>query len=187
MGSQNKIIQYQLEELTIKLCAKGKTQPEVAQLLSEELKSRSIDDIVSQPTVSRYMKQHRETVAEQAQSIIREYVQGTTPADIDRIEDAIKLIHDIVKDQVRVKTAHDEIVQPASYDIKFREKAAVDLIKVVLDKLNNTGVLPKETQDGKPDIEESVVPARSNVRSIIDRFGIGASGHKAGSSQTPVS
>jgi predicted transcriptional regulator len=81
MPGTNKIIRLNLQKTVEELISSGvTTSTAIAAVLKEKGYS------VSQPTVSRYLKEQREARKEQTQQIINSHVNETVPADLTALE-----------------------------------------------------------------------------------------------------
>jgi len=178
MASPNKIEQYNLQDLCLEFKSQGLNQDAIAKKLSVELQEgRGIDDSISQSAVQRFLKKIKNQRSEEAAEIVRGYTQTTVPRDLEVIEEVQNFLLSIKRNQEADPETGE--VKDLKINIRDRIYAAVSLARVTFDKLKNLGALdPPETgetgDDGKPNIDASTVPAGSNIRSISNRFGIGA-------------
>jgi len=174
MAAINKILKYQLVGKLLKLDGEGKTTQDIADLLSEELKSRGIDDSISQPTVHRHLQTIREERAAQGCQMVQDYNEITVPGDIEILEEIKAYFLMIFRNQRKEDSSGE--IKPAGYDYKMRSHAAMNLHQIVYTKWQKLGNLPKpgEDKDGEPCINESPVSSGSKVHSILGRFKTGS-------------
>jgi hypothetical protein len=85
MPAQDKIKKYELEQDV--LAIRGKTHIEIAKALTELLKGRGIEDSISQPTVSRYLKSVDEERKSASKAVLNEYINITLPADLKILDE----------------------------------------------------------------------------------------------------
>ncbi|HUV77061.1 MAG TPA: hypothetical protein VMW06_03280 [Desulfobacterales bacterium] len=178
MASPNKIEQYNLQILCLELKSQGYNQDDIAQKLSAELQgSREIDDSISQSAVQRFLKKIKDQRSEEAGEIVRGYTQAAVPRDLELIEEVQNFLLSIKRNEETDPETGE--VKDLKINIRDRIYAAVSLARVTFDKLKNLGALdPPETgetgENGQPNTGSPAVPTGSNVRSISERFGIGA-------------
>lgn len=82
MGRANKVIQMGIAGRIEQLIASGVTT-------SKDIAAKLTADgfVISQPTVSRWLREQKESRRETAQNIVREHVEKTVPADLDALEE----------------------------------------------------------------------------------------------------
>jgi hypothetical protein len=82
MGRANKVVQMGCAGKIEQLSASGiTTSKDLAAKLTAE------GFVISQPTVSRWLREQKENRRETTQKIVREHVEKTVPADLDALED----------------------------------------------------------------------------------------------------
>jgi predicted transcriptional regulator len=82
MGRYNKIAYLNLEPVIMQLQGDGvKRSKDIAAHL------RQMGHSISQPTVSRWLKEQRETKIEETQKLVRDHVQKVIPVDLDALEE----------------------------------------------------------------------------------------------------
>jgi hypothetical protein len=186
MAAQNKIEQYNLGTRVFELKEQGSPQDEIATILSRELmEGRGIDDAISQSTVQRYLKKAQDEQSGEARQYVKDYTNATVPNDLKIIEEVQSFLLNI-KRNLKEDPNTGELVA-AGIELRNRVYAATNLARVTFDKLKNLGALKPpgdtgetEEADGDTNNGQPAVSTGSNVRSIANRFGIGAGKSSAG-------
>ncbi|MBW1989414.1 MAG: hypothetical protein JRI97_07695 [Deltaproteobacteria bacterium] len=84
MAAINKIEKYGLQERVLALSGQGLTTREIADVITQDLQGQ---DTISQPTVSRWLKEIRKERSEQTREVYREYTKATAPKDCEVLDE----------------------------------------------------------------------------------------------------
>lgn len=83
----SKIEKYRLESRCLALFRQCRTTAEIADALTAELSAQQIDDAISQPTVSRWLKPYRDEVREETTQIIGDHIKAQVKDDLAVIDE----------------------------------------------------------------------------------------------------
>lgn len=98
MAAQNKIIKYQLTERVLEL--RSLPHEQIAEKLTSELRGKGIDDSISQPSVSRWLKKYSQECKEKATAVLNEYLDITLPADLKILDELSEFYLIIFRDRL---------------------------------------------------------------------------------------
>jgi hypothetical protein len=146
MSAANKITKYDLGEKALELSASCTTM-EIARLLTEHLQHKGVTDSISQPTVARFIKAHRDERASRTKALVESYVQGTTPKDLERCDQIIERHFQVFKN-LEPDPEIPGAVREAGYSWEQQSSAAMKVVRVIETKLKWSGILnEKDPED----------------------------------------
>lgn len=155
MAAANKIIKYELGEKTLELAASCTTM-EIARILTEEIQKKGVTDSVSQPSVARFIKAHRDERANQTKALVQSYVQGTTPRDLQILDD-VMLGHYHIYKNLKPDPENPEKLIPGEYSFEQCSSAGMKAVRVIETKLRWSGALSdKDPEDAAADAAKKI-------------------------------
>jgi len=166
MTSRKKIEQYGLEKRVLELLEEGKTDTEIAEILTEE----TPDDVsLSQPTVSRWLGPIKKIRQAIGTSMIYNRINTKLLSDTDKVEKAID------------RLAEDALDTKITTDPKARAEICTKLLKGIFEKWEVLGIKPFEDKpikhevtgkDGEPIQSEGelALQAGPGISGIVDRL-----------------
>lgn len=169
----SKIERYGLQEKILHLSAQpGMTTHKIAEILTEELDG---NDSISQPTVSRWLKDVREDRNEQTRIIVQDYLKKNIPKDLDALEEVeaffLHIFRNMTKDPETGELIFtDENGNEMNFDLKARADAGLKVVDIVVKKLRFGGLEdPSPPKDSKDYYDDEFIfnTARSGIRGII--------------------
>lgn len=116
-----KIQKYGLEERILDLSL-GRTSSQVAELVTAELQAKGIQDQISQPTVSRFLRKVRASRAEETRNIVQEHIKAHVPKDLEAIEEIELWLLDRFRGRVDLSEDIGRIKQIGPIDEEGKEK-----------------------------------------------------------------
>jgi len=87
MAKPSKIEKYRLEQRCIALFRSARTTGDIAEILTAQLAEMEIDDTISQPTVSRWLKPYRDESKEETSQIITEHIKEQVKNDLAVVDE----------------------------------------------------------------------------------------------------
>jgi len=136
MAAINKIDKYELGELVLKLAGENKTAEAIAGIITTEL--NGIDSI-SQPSVSRWLKSVRQERSEQTKHIVQEHIKATVPLDLEALDEIEGFLLEVFRNKVFDPETGEATI--GIYDLKDRQNAGMNAVKIVETKLRFAGLL----------------------------------------------
>ena len=136
MAAINKIDKYELGELVLKLSGENKTAEEIAGLITVKLAGL---DSISQPSISRWLKNVRLERSEQTKHIVQEHIKATVPKDLEALDEIEQFLLEVFRN--RVLDPETELPKDGTYDLKDRQTAGMNALKIIETKLRFAGLL----------------------------------------------
>lgn len=87
MAKPSKIEKYRLEQRCIALFRAAHTTGSIADVLTADLAERNIEDTISQPTVSRWLKPYRDEAKEETEQIITDHIKAQVKDDLAVVDE----------------------------------------------------------------------------------------------------
>jgi len=155
MPAINKIERYGVAPRVLALSGEGKTTHEISQILNEEAAG---EYTISQPTVSRWLKDVRQDRSNQTRQIVHDYLKATVPTDLESINQvqawlmdqfrSLDIISPETVSEALGKTIDEETFKtlvsifPAEpLDLRTKAEIGMKIVRVVDTKLRYAGVL----------------------------------------------
>lgn len=142
MPAANKILKYDLAEKALELSTSCTTM-EISRLLTEQIQQKGIADSISQPTVARFIKSHRDERANQTRALVEKYVQATTPRDLEILDDIMMGHFNIWKNR-QPDPENPEQFTEGAYTDEQRSSAGMKAVRVIETKLKWSGALRED-------------------------------------------
>ena len=165
--AKNKIDRYGLGARVLELSDTGHTTTSIAEALTRQLVGSGIEDGIDQSTVSRWLKGVRgeeqealERMNKAAEAAIKRAIDDGVNGDLEDLLEVRNFLMDVLKNRVPGK----------DFDVKSRMMAGSYLIKMVETKWRLPGVMDGWNSGMDDGGNESVIPAGSNVYSIVERI-----------------
>jgi len=135
MAAVNKIEKYRLEERVLALSAEGLTTAQIAERVSADLAEAGIQDSISQPTVSRFLKSVRQERSEATRQRVQDHIKEVVPADLEALEE--------VEGWMLSQFRNDHL------DVEARARQGMRAVKIIETKLRFAGIL-EDPASGRP-------------------------------------
>lgn len=145
MSAANKITKYDLGERVLDLAGSCSTM-EIARLLTEQIQQKGIPDAISQPTVARFVKAHRDERASQTRALVERYVQGTTPKDLERCDRIIERHYQVFQN-LEPDPGNPSALVPAGFSWEQQSAAGMRAVHVIETKLKWSGAFNEKTPE----------------------------------------
>lgn len=151
MSQEKKIVRLRLEQKVLNLFEEGKTDEQIAEVLSKELEG---EETISQPTVSRWLKPIRQLRKQLSANIVFEHINEGL------LNDAAKL------SKIETQMLNDALPQEGN-DPRARAEIGERLIKLIFKKWEILGIKPEEVTRKFELTGENGEPIRTKGESVI--------------------
>jgi len=160
MARKNKIIVYALEQEARTLSGRGKSEEEIAIILTDMLGGK---DTISQSGVNRFFLRDRKTRAPVANAVLEEYIQESLPKDLEVLDEMARYYLGLfrrgavdIEELKKKKLVNIEDLQAAmKIDLRDRFAAGDRLHKIIETKLRFVGAGDGDEDDDLDSLMDS--------------------------------
>jgi hypothetical protein len=171
-----KIQKYGLEERILELSV-GRTTTEVSDAITAELQAEGIQDQISQPTVSRFLRKVRAARAEETRNLVQDHIKAHVPKDLEAIEEIESFLLERFRGRLDLSKLSESLAEKVAAIIEGdhgkRSEYGMKAVRVIELKLKYAGIL--EETPGQPRAGSGDPVDLDEFRSDVRKEAAGAS------------